>query len=328
MELKEQVLKELENHKGEYISGGKLAETLHFSRNAVWKAVKSLLADGHDIHAVTNRGYCLLPSSNVLTAAAVVKHLGTLTGVFDIDVRKSVTSTNTVLKGLAAQGEQEGKVIIAEEQTAGRGRLGRSFYSPAASGIYFSVLLRPSVQAADATLMTTAAAVAVAQTVESVTGAKAQIKWVNDIFCGDKKVCGILTEGSFDMESGAMDYAVVGIGVNITPPAGGFPDEINNVATAVCDQESVPPGIRGRLIAEILTRFWGFYKNLSGKEYLDEYKARSLIVGKDVDVIIGDNIRPARALDIDDSCRLVVRFPDGAVKTLSSGEVSIKPHRK
>jgi BirA family biotin operon repressor/biotin-[acetyl-CoA-carboxylase] ligase len=194
MDLKEQVLKELENHKGEYVSGGKLAETLHFSRNAVWKAVKSLVADGHDIQAVTNKGYRLSPDSDVLTAAAVEKHLGALAGVFDIDYRATVTSTNSVLKDLAAGGAREGTVVAAITQTAGRGRFGRSFYSPADSGVYFSVLLRPGVGAPDATLLTTAAAVAVARAVEDVTGAPARIKWVNDVYCGGKKVCGILTE--------------------------------------------------------------------------------------------------------------------------------------
>jgi BirA family biotin operon repressor/biotin-[acetyl-CoA-carboxylase] ligase len=325
MDLKEQVLKELENHKGEYVSGGKLAETLHFSRNAVWKAVKSLVADGHDIQAVTNKGYRLSPDSDVLTAAAVEKHLGALAGVFDIDYRATVTSTNSVLKDLAAGGAREGTVVAAITQTAGRGRFGRSFYSPADSGVYFSVLLRPGVGAPDATLLTTAAAVAVARAVEDVTGAPARIKWVNDVYCGGKKVCGILTEGAFNMESGAMDYAVVGIGVNVAPPPGGFPADLSAVATSVCGQDNAAAGVRARLIAGILIRFWDYYQNLSGKAFLAEYKARSLVVGHDVDVVAAGATRPARALEIDDGCRLVVRFEDGEVRALSSGEVSIRP---
>ncbi len=325
MTIKEQVLKELENHKGDYVSGGRLAETLYVSRNAVWKAVRALTADGHDITAVTNKGYCLAASSDVLSSAAILKHLGALSGEFDIEVHKTLTSTNTVIKERASGGARAGKVIVAETQTAGRGRFGRSFFSPADTGVYFSVLLRPDVGASDATLLTTAAAVAVAQAVESLTGAAAQIKWVNDIFCLGKKVCGILTEGSFDMESGAMDYAVVGIGVNITPPAGGFPTDISAIVTSVCDTGKAETGLRARLVADILTRFRTFYLNLSDKSYLAEYKARSMIVGKDVDVISGKTFRPARALEIDDDCRLVVRFDDGTIKALSSGEVSIRP---
>jgi BirA family biotin operon repressor/biotin-[acetyl-CoA-carboxylase] ligase len=325
MTVKDEVLRELENRKGEYISGSRLAKTLYVSRNAVWKAVRALAADGHDIKAVTNKGYCLSPSSDVLTAAAIEKQLGDDVGRFYFDVHKSLTSTNTVLKARASRGEREGSVIIAEEQTAGRGRFERSFYSPAGTGLYFSVLLRPAVKTSDATLITTAAAVAVAQAIEDVVGTPAQIKWVNDIFCGGKKVCGILTEGSFDMESGAMEYAVVGIGLNVIPPKNGFPGPVSNIATSVCGVENLEPGVRIRLIAGILKRFWGFYQNLSDRAFLAEYKARSMIVGKTIDVLSGGAVRPAFALELDDDCRLVVRFEDGTVQALSSGEVSIRP---
>ncbi len=327
MNLKDQVLKELENRKGGFVSGNELAEKFHVSRNAVWKAVRSLLSEGHEIKAVTKKGYCLSQESNVLTSAAIEKQLGTLSDTFDVEVHKTLTSTNTVLKERAAQGAYEGSVIIAEEQTAGRGRLGRSFYSPSETGVYFSILLRPDVRTADATLLTTAAAVAVAQAVETVTGTTAQIKWVNDIFCNGKKVCGILTEGSFSMENGAMDYAVVGIGLNVTPPIGGFPENINSIAAAVCKTDQSAPDVRARIVAEILKRFWHYYKKLSAKEYLADYKERSMIIGKDIDVISGDKIRIAHAIEIDDDCRLVVQFEDGSVEILSSGEISIRPRR-
>ena len=325
MTIKQQVLKQLENHKGEYISGNKLAETLYVSRNAVWKAVRSLTADGHDIQAVTNKGYRLAPSSDVLSSAAIEKHITRCPGVFEIAVHKTLSSTNATAKQLAAKGSPEGTVIIAEEQTDGRGRFGRSFYSPAQSGVYLSLLLRPKVVTADATLLTTAAAVAVAQAIDDVTGTDAQIKWVNDIFCDGKKVCGILTEGSFDIESGALDYAVVGIGLNITPPAGGFPEQITDIAASVCNTGDASSGLSAHLVAEILQNFWGYYLTLSDKTYLKDYKARSMILGKDVDVISAGTKTTAHTLDIDDDCHLIVRFDDGSVKALSSGEVSIRP---
>lgn len=324
MELKEQVLDALERNKGHHVSGGALAETLYVSRNAVWKAVKSLQDDGHHISAVTKKGYCLAPDSSILSAASIGKHLVDYADIFDIEVYKSLPSTNTALKEKAAQGAREGTVIAAEEQSAGRGRLGRSFYSPSGSGIYFSILLRPPVKATDATLITTAAAAAVALSIEAITGAQAKIKWVNDVFVDGKKVCGILTEGAFDMESGGVEYVVLGIGINITTPEGGFPPEISGLATSVCGDEAVL-GIRGLLIAEILNRFWPYYQNLSRKTYLTVYKEKSLIIGGDIDVIGGDQTRKARALDIDDDCRLVVLFEDGKVESLSTGEVSIRP---
>lgn len=324
MDLKEQVLAALEINKGQYVSGAALSGTLFVSRNAVWKAVKSLQEDGHLISAVTNKGYCLAPDNSILSAASISKHLIDLNDVFDIEVYKTLPSTNSALKEKAGKGAPEGTVIVAEAQSAGRGRFGRSFYSPSGTGIYFSLLLRPPVKASDATLITTAAAAAVALSIEAVTGAEAKIKWVNDVFVGGKKVCGILTEGAFDMESGGMEYVVLGIGINITTPEGGFPPDIAALASAVCDVDAAL-GIRGLLISEILKRFWPYYQKLSTKAYLTVYKEKSLIIGGDIDVISGDKSSRARALDIDDDCRLVVVFEDGMVESLSTGEVSIRP---
>ncbi|NLA86375.1 MAG: biotin--[acetyl-CoA-carboxylase] ligase, partial [Clostridiales bacterium] len=311
---------------GRYVSGNDMASALYVSRNAVWKAVNALKSEGHDIHAVTNKGYSLAPESSVLSKASIKKHLGAKADSFHIEVVKSVDSTNTAVKALASQGAPEGTVIAAEEQTGGRGRMGRRFYSPAGTGIYFSVLLRPLVQVLDATLITTAAAVAVASSIETVTGTDAKIKWVNDVFCHGKKVCGILTEGAFDLESGGLEYAVLGIGINIKRPAGGYPPEISHVAGAVFESSAPETETKSRLIAEILAMFWDDYNNLADKAFLPEYRSRSFIIGKDVDVIMGDALRKARAVDIDDECRLVVRFADGSVEALSSGEVSIRPN--
>jgi BirA family biotin operon repressor/biotin-[acetyl-CoA-carboxylase] ligase len=325
MDLKDQVLETLERNKGRFVSGNELAVALYVSRNAVWKAVKALKSEGHDIQAVTNKGYRLAPESDILSKAGIDKHLGPLAGMLSIEVLKTVDSTNTAVKARAVRGAPEGTVVAAEEQTGGKGRRGRSFYSPAGTGVYFSILLRPNVKAFDATLITTAAAVAAAVSIEAVTGVKAEIKWVNDVFCHGKKVCGILTEGAFDMESGGLEYAVLGIGVNIKKPEGGYPPEIAGVAGAVYKNGEPEPETRGRLIAEILKRFWAYYRNLTGKGFLPEYKARSLVIGRDVDVISGDLPRKAKALDIDDGCRLVVRYEDGSTEALSSGEVSIRP---
>ncbi len=325
MDLKDQVLETLERNKGCFVSGNELAAALHFSRNAVWKAVNALKSEGHAIQASTNKGYCLAAGSAVLSKASIDKHLGEFADVFSVEVQKTVDSTNTAVKTKAFQGAPEGTVITAVEQTGGRGRRGRRFFSPAGTGVYFSVLLRPSVRALDATLITTAAAVAVAASIEAVTGAEAKIKWVNDVFVGGKKVCGILTEGAFDMESGGLEYAVLGIGVNIVKPEAGYPAEISNVAGALFDGGEPEPETRSRLIAEILKRFWSYYGNLAEKTFLPEYKARSFVIGHDVDVLSGDTSRRAQALDIDDDCRLLVRFEDGSTEALSSGEVSIRP---
>lgn len=324
LDLKEQVLETLENNKGRYISGNELAEKHYVSRNAVWKAVKTLQVEGHQISAVTNKGYCLDTDSDVFSAQSIGKYLNDAANPFRLEVHKTVTSTNTVLKQLASRGEAEGLVVVAEEQSAGKGRLGRRFYSPPETGVYFSLLLRPKVNASDATLITTAAAVSVAKAIEAVTDSKAEIKWVNDVFCDGKKVCGILTEGSFDMESGGLEYAVLGIGINVKMPEDGFPGEISDIAAAISAGE-ISAELRSKLIAETLKCFWSYYKNLPDKSFLKEYKQRSFVLGRDILVLSGESSRKARALDLDDECRLVVRFEDGSVETLSSGEVSIRP---
>lgn len=325
MGVKAELLKELENNRGSFISGAELAARINVSRNAVWKAVKALTDDGYEILSVKSRGYCLTPSNDILSPQSVEKYLGAESDFkdFKIEVKSRVTSTNTVLKEYAASGAPHGTVLIAEEQSGGRGRRGnKRFSSPRGTGLYMSILLRPNISTDDAMLLTSAAAVAVAESVEELTGRETQIKWVNDVLCGGKKICGILTEASFDLESGALDYAVVGIGVNITEPEGGFSDEIKDVAGAIFEKNP-PSDARSALAAAILTNFKKYYETLGERAFLEGYKSRSCVVGKDITIIQGDRVRQAVALGIDDECRLRVRCGDEE-ELLSSGEISIR----
>lgn len=328
MLLKDQVLEALENAKGDFVSGGQLAERFFVSRNAIWKAVNALRDAGHKVLSVTNKGYCLETGSDVLSTQGIGKYLGEYASKVTIEVYNKLPSTNTLSKEKAIQGGNEGLVIIADHQTGGRGRLGRTFLSPAGTGIYFSVLLRPKFKAEVATMITAAAAVAVAEAIECLVGVEAKIKWVNDVFCLEKKVAGILTEGAFDFESGGMEYVILGIGVNVIKPQEGFPDQLSEIAGAVVDGTELPPDLRSRLIAEIIKKFWKYYSALSDKSFLADYKARSFVVGMPVDVVSGESVRAALALDIDDTCKLIVRYEDGTIDALSSGEVSIRPHKK
>ena len=322
MTLKEQVLYELELNRGKNISGTALAEKLYVSRGAIWKAVKSLRNDGYEINAVTNKGYSLSENSSMLSKTGIIPFLNEKTkNRITLDIRSSVTSTNTVLKEIAHNGVKEGYVLISEQQTAGKGRMGRSFYSPNGTGIYMSVLLRPKMTIEDSLLITTSTAVAVSKAIENLCDKKAKIKWVNDIFVDEKKVCGILTESSLDFESGRLEYAVVGIGVNISTPKDGFPDEIKNTAGGFLDK--VKGNVRCRLIAEILNELTGQMENLSSKYYLNEYKKRSFLIGRQITVIKPSGNKTAKAIGIDDNVRLVVEYKDKTVEHLSSGEVSI-----
>ena len=324
LNVKSRLLKLLEENRDGYISGAALARELTVSRNAVWKAVESLRAAGYEISAVTNKGYRLERGGDILSEAGIEGFLKTA-GVFSVHVRKTATSTNTVLREQAAKGAPEGTVLAAEMLTAAKGRQGRGFYAPADHGAYFSLILRPGLKAADASLITSAAAVATARAIEEVIGVHVGIKWVNDLFFDGKKVCGILTEASFDMESGLIESAVLGIGINVTSPVGGFPENVRDAATALTDRHTGRDGERNRLIAAVLDNFWEYYRDLPARRFLDEYRTRSIVLGRDIFVLSGDEKRPAHALEIDDECGLLVRYEDGQTAILGAGEVSIRP---
>lgn len=322
MTVKEHVLEALESNRGAWFSGETLARTLGVSRGAVWKAVGQLREAGYPIRAVPNRGYSLAADSAILSPQSIGQYC-TVPGL-EIQVLPTVTSTNDVLRQQAEAGAPEGTVLAAAEQTAGKGRRGHSFYSPPGSGLYLSLLLRPGLEAKDALSLTTCAAASVALAIEDCAGIPAQIKWVNDVFCGGKKVCGILTEAALDLESGGLQYAVVGIGVNLLPPEGGFPPELAEIAGAVFDEQ--PRGLesRSRLAGCILNRFFGFYAEIARRPFFEAYRARSFLLGQEIEILERGLVRPAAALDLEPDFSLRVREADGTVRTLSSGEVRVK----
>ncbi len=320
MTVKEQVLCMLEENKGSYISGEEMAGRLYASRNAVWKAICRLREEGHIIEAVTKKGYRLSEESGIFTAQSVSAKLdAALRDRLFIKVVASTGSTNSDLKAAAEQGAAAGTVLIAEEQTAGRGRLGRSFYSPKKTGLYMSVLLRPDLPAEDTLFITTSAAAAVSEAVDAIAGIETQIKWVNDIYLSGRKICGILTEASMDFEAGGLNYAVCGIGVNLT--AEDFPEELRGIAGGIFGKNL---DARAELAAEILTRFFRYYDALPKPDFLGEYRRRSLLIGKEIGFIRSGGEFYGTAVGIDERARLLVRLENGEVTALSSGEASLK----
>lgn len=232
-----------------------------------------------------------------------------------VELLSEVSSTNTLIKERAAQGAAEGAVIIAESQTAGRGRRGRSFFSPEGSGLYLSLLLRPKFSAEH---ITTAAAAAAALAIEDISGRSADIKWVNDIWLDGRKVCGILCEAG-------SGFVVVGVGVNVSAPAQGFPAELSDIAGAVFDEHDAPADARLRIAAAFLNHFTRFYVNMDVRAYYPQYRKRCFLLGKEINVLRGGNTIPATAIDINEHCHLLVRYANGNKEYLSSGEVSIRP---
>ena len=257
---------------------------------------------------------------NDLTAAAVAALLGPLGRCIRVEALERCASTNRLLKE-RADALPDWYALVAGEQTAGRGRLGRTFYSPAGTGLYMSVLLRPALSPEDMALITPAAAVAVCEALEEQGAAGPEIKWVNDVLIGGRKVCGILTEGAPD-----AGWAVVGIGVNVTPPAGGFPPDIASIAGAAFPASR--PGLRPALAAAILRRLHGICARLPDRAFAAGYRARCHLAGRQVTVFSGGEARPALALGVDDRCRLLVRWPDGTEQALFSGEISVREREK
>ena len=319
MTIKQQVLKVLLENKGKSVSGESLGNKLFCSRNAVWKAIKSLRNDGYKIIATTNKGYSLIEETAEFTAETIKKYINCESEIILLD---EIDSTNNFLKQKAESGEKSGTVIIAKRQTGGKGRLGRSFFSPQ-GGMYLSILLRPQISAEKSLFITTAAAVAVCRAIEKISNKKSGIKWVNDVFIDNKKVCGILTEASLDFETGGLYYAVVGIGVNLYYPKNSFPDDIKSIAGTVFDSK-IDNDLKSKFTAEVINNFFEIYNNFENSDFMKEYKQKSIVLGKKITVIKGNNRKSATAIDIDDNARLTVEYENGEKETLFSGEVSIK----
>jgi BirA family biotin operon repressor/biotin-[acetyl-CoA-carboxylase] ligase len=238
----------------------------------------------------------------------------------------TVDSTNLLLKKMAEDGAPEGTVIIADAQTRGRGQRGRAFYSPAGTGLYISVLLRQTLHG-QTRYITAAAAVAAAEAIEEICGLPVGIKWVNDIYLQGKKAGGILTESSFECESGHAVYAVLGLGLNVAAPERGFPSELSGSAAFLYAPGAAPEAdMRGMLAAEFLSRLL-LYAGRPEK-VLPAYRRMSCLLGQRLACYSDGRVFAAEAVDIDDEARLVVRLSDGREETLSAGEVTVMPEKR
>jgi len=236
----------------------------------------------------------------------------------------SIDSTNTRARELARQGAAHGTVLIADHQTGGRGRRGRSFLSPAGAGIYMSVILRPHCAPQEIMHLTCAAAVAMCDAVEAATGFRPGIKWTNDLVFGKRKIAGILTELGFD-NSGNADFAVIGIGINCLQRESDFPEEIRDIAGSLASVSGRKID-RAAVAAAMMDALYRMDTGLlmSKQDMLNHYRSDCITLGKEISLVRGDEIRHGTALDIDDEGALIVRFPDGNCETVNSGEVSVR----
>jgi|MGYP001086473899 BirA family biotin operon repressor/biotin-[acetyl-CoA-carboxylase] ligase len=323
MSTKDKVLLELENNKDKFISGSALAKKLNVSRNAIWKAIKSLESSGCIIDAVTNKGYRLLKASDKISAEAIKSLLTTSYMGREIEILQKIDSTNNYAKEIAKSNAiKQGYTIISEAQTAGKGRMGRSFESPPDTGIYMSIILRPNFSIELTQLLTSCVAVAVADAVDRLYNTDTKIKWVNDLFLNSKKYCGILTEASISFESGQLEYAIIGIGINAKSIKNSLSPEVLEIATSIED-ECDKTVTRNTLIAEILNSLEKYIENIESKNFMNEYRKCSFIIGETVIVTSNGESKKALAVDIDDNAGLVVRYENGTTETLNSGEARI-----
>lgn len=323
--MKDAVLSELRNA-DEYLSGQELSVRLGVSRTAVWKAVEKLRREGYTIRSAPNRGYRLektaLPLCREEILARLPEDFPWQDRILCLD---SVDSTNTRLKAMAAQGAPHGSAVIAEQQTSGRGRRGRSFSSPPGMGVYLSVLLRPNCRPEELMHLTCAAAVAVCNAIASVTGLQPGIKWTNDIVLNGKKLVGILTELSLEAESGCVEYAVIGAGINCCQQKSDFPEEIQDIATSL--RLAVGKPIDRNAVAAAMLRAMAEMEQhlLTGQAaILADYRQRCITLGKEIALLRGEERRYGTALDVDTQGALLVAFADGHIETVNSGEVSVR----
>ena len=307
-----------------HVSGEAVSRSLGISRMAVNTAVKALRDEGYKIDSAPRRGYRLIESPDRLSAGEMMVFLPS-SRMENVLVLEKVDSTNGKIRKLADKGAEDGQIVIANEQTAGRGRLGRSFLSLKDKGLYFSILLRPKCQASDLKTITAWTAVAVARAIQKTTGCLPGIKWVNDLVLDSKKICGILTELSLDAETGAASSVIIGIGININQDENDFPEDLRSIAGSLkmSLKKPLPRAALAAALVEEVDRMRQDWPH-NAAPYLEMYRDICVSVDKDIFVISGDKKEPAHTLGVGDNFSLRVRYEDGREEDLTSGEISVR----
>lgn len=321
--MKGKILQILKRNCEGFISGEDISEEFNVSRSAIWKHMNTLKEEGYEIESVPRKGYRLISTPDILTLEEIEESLATDFIGRNIYYFDSLPSTNIKAKEIAIK-EPEGTLIIAEEQTKGKGRLGRDWISPKGKGIWMSMILKPKVDPTEVAKITLIGAAAVHEGLADI-NIDSLIKWPNDIIIQGKKVCGILTEMSCELNR--INYCVMGIGINVNLDKGDFCEELENKAISL--KSIIGEKIdRKILLAHILNHFERLY--IPFKEKGDISKAieisrkNSILIGKEVRIIKGETERMGKALDIDDEGQLIIEFKDGSIEAIFSGEVSIR----
>jgi BirA family biotin operon repressor/biotin-[acetyl-CoA-carboxylase] ligase len=322
MSTRSQLLAYLKGAKENWISGESLSRKIGVSRAAIWKHIRRLKNDGYRIASSTKKGYLLYESSDLLVKEEIQDGLKTvLFGRQDIYHFTVADSTNLRARALAEKGAPEGTVVVAESQTEGRGRRGRIWFSPPREGLYISLILRPAMPPQDAPKLTLMTAVAVAELLPDLISVPIQIKWPNDIMVRGKKLAGILTQVSADMD--IMDYAIIGFGINIGNDRNGFPEPLKDSATSIFLESGVVIR-RVCLLRSYLVSFEKWYTvfRTSGFEpIIKRWQELSGIIGSHVTVSLPDRQKNGEVVGLDLDGSLLLRDQEGAIQKISSGEI-------
>ena len=325
MSVDAQILEALRTAGSGAISGAELSQKLGISRAGIWARIEELRRLGYDIEASPHQGYRLVSAPDALHADDLGWRLapGRRIGR-DIRVFEQTTSTNDVIEKLALAGASEGAVIFAESQTAGRGRLGRGWVSPARKGLWFSVLLRPTLSPSAATQLTVGCATALRQAIESETGLKPEIKWPNDILLSGRKVAGILTELSAELDR--IKYVVVGIGVDVNLDRDDFPAELRGQATSL-KIELGRPVVRADLATAILGELDRVYARILAGDFTgvaDEWERHCSTLGHPLVIYLGDRCVRGRAESLGEDGALMLRTEHGHLERIVGGDVRLE----
>jgi BirA family biotin operon repressor/biotin-[acetyl-CoA-carboxylase] ligase len=307
------------------VSGAELSHQLGISRAAIWARIDELRKLGYDIEASPHLGYRLLNSPDVLHSDDLLARLGKTKVVGrDIRVFEETASTNDVIEKLARDGVKEGVVVFAEAQTKGRGRLGRKWLSPARKGLWFSVLLRPNLRPQEATQLTVVSATALARAIKAETGLQPEIKWPNDILIGGKKVAGILTEMSAELDR--VKQIILGIGVDVNLTAAEFPPDLRKLATSLRIEKGVLIS-RPKLAAAILRELDRDYARVCAGDFAslaDEWEEKCTTIGRAVTIRIGAREVRGVAESLGDDGALLVRTEHGRPEHIIGGDVTLE----
>lgn len=322
--MKEEILAVLKSNPGVYISGQSLSEKLSVSRTAIWKYINALKEEGYHIESVSKKGYRLVASPDLLTGDEVSPFLDTKCIGRNYLHFDTLESTNTKAKELAAKPGLDGAVVVSEEQTIGKGRLGRNWVSPKHRGIWMSMILKPDIEPSSVPKIVHIAAAAVILALQEI-GINASVKWPNDIIVNGKKVCGILTEMSGEINH--IDFVVVGIGINANLELQDIPSDIRSKASSLFIETGWSVD-RKALTAKVLNHFEDLYLDFLETGTIDASvricREYSILLGRDVRIIARNKERKAKAVDISIDGELIVQFEDGRIEPISSGEVSVR----